>query len=457
MATPNTLLTSLAFAASQWPKATIFKTPLVDDPKNPVAPHIIGYSNIAYKEFHNYVETSARYGYAKLSEDALVDNIAHSALGEGLILITFTSTEFRKRDIPQPFSALPQSIEVIETLLEKSKAKALLYQETLVSFGARPDLPEPQPTYIMYILHSSGTTSGMPKLVPYTCRLVNSILRKVAISTRPPPGTGRSPDVISWAGTACHISVFSHLLTVMHHGYCIVQPTSFPPPVEEFKSMFRLAGLNRVRIHSPRLSRIFEASRTDSELLDQLKTLKSITHGGASLMSDDLEWGKLNKLNLVEIYGSTECGLLLMTAEANEVGTTEHGYLCPVIPLMEDGTPLTRYRFEPATESDGSVVLKELVVLQGSADLPHPSLLGGQEDFRTGDLFEEIKPGEYIHRGRVDDWIKMSNADNCDARWVFPRFSSVLWLHWQPIYFMVAQLKTTPNSHAVISGSSPTA
>ncbi|KAL0571583.1 hypothetical protein V5O48_010377 [Marasmius crinis-equi] len=439
MLTLDTPLTSLGLAASQWPSNAIFKTPIIDNLKNPIAPHIVGYDTVTYSEFQIYVEASARYWYAKLSEDG----IPSSSRGVTYLDYVRIYGLLKAGYIPQTFNRFPQLADVIPALLEKSGAKALLYEvgyrdsvKRLMVPGlkiyptssttqdlptthlseALPDCHKPQPTDIMYIIHSSGTTSGMPKLVPYTPRLVNSILRKVAISTRPPPGTGRSPDVISWAGSTCHISVFSHLINVMHHGYCIVQPTSFPPPVEEFKSMLRLAGLNRARIHSPRLSRIFEASRTDSELLDQLKTLKSITHGGASLMSDDLEWGKLNKLNLVEIYGSTECGLLLMIAEANEVGTTEHGYLCPVIPLMEDGTPLTRYRFEPVTESDGSLVLKELVILQGSADLPHPSLLGGQENFRTGDLFEEIKPGEYIHRGRIDDWIKMANAAKYDAR-----------------------------------------
>ncbi|KAL0567193.1 hypothetical protein V5O48_014805, partial [Marasmius crinis-equi] len=278
MITPNTPLTSLALAASQWPSNAIFKTPIIDNLRNPIAPHIVGYDTVTYSEFQIYVETSARYWYAKLSEDDLIN--------------------------------------------------------------------------------------------------------------------------------------------VVHQGYCIVQPTSLPPSIEEFKSMFRLAGLNRARLFAPLLSRVLEASRTDSGLLDLLKALKSIRHGGSGLPSNDFEWAELNKLNLINGYGSTECGFPLMTSEVNKVGTPGRAYLRPVQPLKEDGTPLTCYRFDPVTEGkggDGSVVLKELVVLRESADLPHHSLLGSQEDFHTGDLLEEVKPGEYIHRGRVDDWIMMANAAKCDA------------------------------------------
>ncbi|KAL0568289.1 hypothetical protein V5O48_013700 [Marasmius crinis-equi] len=451
MITPNTPLMSLALAASQWPSAAIFKTPIVDDHMNPIAPHIIGYDTVTYSEFHNYVETSARYWYAKLSEDDLPTGSIVGYCSRGGSYIDFVHIHGLSKAgyIPQIFTLLPQSTEVILALLEKSGARALLYQEEYFDLGktlskmrpglkvypiysttrdlpttqlsqALPDLPRSQPTDITYILHSSGTTSGMPKLVPYTSRLVETLLHKATISTlgaRPTPGKS-SPDVNSWAGSACHISGFAHLINIMHQGSCIVQPTFLPPPIGEFKSMFRLAGLNRARLNSPLLSRVLKASRTDSELLDLLRALKSIRHGGASLPTDDSEWAELNKLNLVNAYGSTECGSPLMTSQGNEIGSPKQGYLRPVQPLKEDGTPLTRYRFDPVTEgkdSDGGVVLRELVVLRESADLPHHSLLGGQEDYHTGDLFQEVKPGKYIHRGRVDDWIMMANAGKCDA------------------------------------------
>ncbi|KAL0571274.1 hypothetical protein V5O48_010691 [Marasmius crinis-equi] len=452
MTTPTSPLASLALAASQWPNAAIFKTPIINNHKNPIAPHIIGYDTVTYRQFHNYVETSARYWYAKLSEDGIPTGSIIGYCSRGGSYIDFVRIYGLSKAgyIPQIFTFLPQSIEVIPALLEKSGAKALLYQEeyldSTINFKlkvgpglkvystssiirdlptttqlseALPDLLEPQPNDIMYILHSSGTTSGMPKIVPYTSRFVEVLLRKAAISGCLPPGT--SPEIISMGGSAFHLSSFSLLMNVMHQGSCIVQPTSLPPPVEEFKSMFRLAGLNAIRLPAPVLSRILKASRTDSDLLDLLKALRSIRHSGAALPGNDFEWAELNKLNLVNSLGSTECGNPLMTSEGNEVGTPGFAYLHPVQLLKEDGTPLTHYMFERVAEGKGrdgsgvSVVLKELVVLRDSADLPHHSLLGGQEDFHTGDLYQEVKPGEYIHRGRVDDWIFMANAAKCDA------------------------------------------
>ncbi|KAL0571581.1 hypothetical protein V5O48_010375 [Marasmius crinis-equi] len=443
MTTLNTPLTSLALAASQWPKAAVFKTPIIDDHKNPIAPHIIGYNTITYTEFHNYVETSARYWYAKLSEDGIPMGSVVGYCSRGGSYIDFVHIYGLSKVgyVPQLFTALPQSIEVIKTLLEKSKAKALLYQEghfhsartlagpdlkvypifidlpTTQASGALPDLPEPQPTDIYCVLHSSGSTSGMPKLVPYTFRFTETLLRKAdAIASTHPSSVRSSPDVISWVGSACHVSGFSLLIEVMRTGSCIIQQTCIPPGADELKSMFNLGGLTRVFFSTPSLSRFLKASRTDPQLLDLLKTSKAISHGGAAILSDDLKWARLNRLNLVDGYGSTECGVYVMRSGPSQVGTPEHAYLRPLQLLEEDGRPLTRYWFAPVTKIDGNVVLKEFVVLQGSADLPHPSLLGGQEDFHTGDLFEEVKPGEYIHRGRVDDWIQMANASNCDAR-----------------------------------------
>ncbi|KAL0569814.1 hypothetical protein V5O48_012147 [Marasmius crinis-equi] len=443
MTTCNTPLASLALAASQWPSAAIFRTPIIDDQKIPVAPHIIGYGTVTYNELYNYVETTARYWYAKLSEDGIPTGSIVGYCSRGGSYMDFVHIHGLSKAgyVPQAFTRLPQSIEIVKALLEKSGAKALLYEEgyfdsaeslmgpdlkvyptfkdipTTQLSEALPDLSEPQPNDIKYVFHTSGSTSGLPKLVPYTSRSVETLLRKAAMTPRPPPGRP-SPDAVSWISSACHVSGFSLLLAAMHQGACIIQPTCLPPPIAEFKSMFKLGGLTRVSIFTPLLSRILEVCRTDPELLDLFKNMKSIAHGGAVLPSSDLEWAKLNGLSLVDAYGSTECGIPLMISRANKVGTPEHAYLRPIQLLKEDGTPLIRYRFDPVMEGnddDDGAALKELVVLRDSADLPHHSLLGGHEDFHTGDLFEEVKPGEYIHRGRVDDWIKMAHGCRCDA------------------------------------------
>lgn len=61
--------------------------------------------------------------------------------------------------------------------------------------------------------------------------------------------------------------------------------------------------------------------------------------------------------------------------------------------------------------------LLELVILSDSPDCPHVSLRRSSDGhFHTGDLFQEVQPGQYISRGRDDDWIKSLNSLRCDTR-----------------------------------------
>lgn len=60
--------------------------------------------------------------------------------------------------------------------------------------------------------------------------------------------------------------------------------------------------------------------------------------------------------------------------------------------------------------------LLELVILDSSPDCPHQSLRKADGHFHTGDLFLEVQPGQYLFRGRDDDWIKSINSLRCDTR-----------------------------------------
>lgn len=61
--------------------------------------------------------------------------------------------------------------------------------------------------------------------------------------------------------------------------------------------------------------------------------------------------------------------------------------------------------------------LKELVILSSSPDCPHHSLRSSSDGhFHTGDLFQEMLPGQYLFRGRDDDWIKTRTSLRCDTR-----------------------------------------
>ena len=74
----------------------------------------------------------------------------------------------------------------------------------------------------------------------------------------------------------------------------------------------------------------------------------------------------------------------------------------------------------PAKTESGHVStnsqLKELVILSRSPDCPHQSLRSSDGHFHTGDLFQEMSPGQYLFRGRDDDWIKTRASLRWDTR-----------------------------------------
>lgn len=81
-----------------------------------------------------------------------------------------------------------------------------------------------------------------------------------------------------------------------------------------------------------------------------------------------------------------------------------------MVPIDSEDTPQERTTTKPQ--------LFELVVLADSLDCPDSSLCDPRDgNFHTKDLFEEVKPGEYRYRGRLDDMIKMQNARKCDTKY----------------------------------------
>lgn len=61
--------------------------------------------------------------------------------------------------------------------------------------------------------------------------------------------------------------------------------------------------------------------------------------------------------------------------------------------------------------------LVELIVPSDSAVFPGPEFASSDDGhFHSGDIFEEVFPERFQYRGRMDDWIKMSNATRCDTK-----------------------------------------
>lgn len=107
------------------------------------------------------------------------------------------------------------------------------------------------------------------------------------------------------------------------------------------------------------------------------------------------------------LFGSTECGAILLSEG-------------PEMPLQSlDGMSYTFRPIASKTSVEHSdAPLLELVILAESPDCPDRSLRAADGHFHTGDLFQEVRPGYYISKGRDDDWIKSENSLRCDTKYV---------------------------------------
>jgi hypothetical protein len=129
--------------------------------------------------------------------------------------------------IPQLFSLRLPSPDVIFELLQKANAKALIYdascQSILVNngspvpifFASNPkdgeEMDEHLPDFpkalngkdTAFILHSSGSTSGILKLVPWTYSWLDNAIDKSGQFNRTLRTAGR-PIITAWTGNVCH-------------------------------------------------------------------------------------------------------------------------------------------------------------------------------------------------------------------------------------------------------------
>lgn len=199
------------------------------------------------------------------------------------------------------------------------------------------------------------------------------------------------------------------LMGAIQHGSCTVQPTQVPYGVDEFLDMIKMCDLNRVNIYSPPLTNFLRTSKRNQDLLGALTRLDDVLYSGLALPQEEEEWAIRKGIHLTNIFGSTECGALLVSVGGS-------GFEARLFRPLE----YTAYAFIPVESHEVAkspqAKLLELVVLSQSGDCPETSRLSQDGHFHTGDLFVEVVPGYYTSRGRDDDWIKLANAVRCDTK-----------------------------------------
>ena len=215
----------------------------------------------------------------------------------------------------------------------------------------------------------------------------------------------------------CHIGQTYMFLASFQNGACMIQPRAVTFPTDELVHMITHGGLNRLNQFPAFFAVHVRAARANPKLLALLRTLDEILYSGQPMPREDEEWAYASGLPLRNLFGSTECGAMLLSVRGA-------GAADPPLRPMEG----TEYDFFPIEESSDEAEhnesgyananerLLELVILSSSPDCPHPSMRAADGHYHTGDLFVEVAPGAYISRGRGDDWIKSENCLRCDTR-----------------------------------------
>ncbi|KAH9082129.1 acetyl-CoA synthetase-like protein [Lactarius deliciosus] len=357
-------------------------------------PHILSESGdveawkpVSYMQFLLDVELFASYWAHVLQLDGIPQR---SVIGMWLSGMTYIDVLHiyglsRAGYIPQLFSIRLPNPDVVCELLIKANARALLVDPSFERLLKR------SPDDIVFIFHTSGSTSGIPKLVPCSLSWLDSAVTKSYQISKPSGRNERNQDVTVWMGSMCHIAQTFMFLGSLQHGACTLS------------SMIRVCGLNRVNQFATFLAQHLRASRQNPKFLALLQTLDDVLYSGLALPREEEEWALGNGIRLRNLFGSTECGAMLLSTGVSEEDAAM--YLRP----LEGMSP------KPGSSQTNSCLL-ELVILAESPDCPDRSLRAADGHFHTGDLFQEAQPGYYISKGRDDDWIKSENSLRCDTK-----------------------------------------
>ncbi|KAH8102493.1 acetyl-CoA synthetase-like protein [Cristinia sonorae] len=424
----KTHLNVLEQSALRFASSPAFKIPHLDADSH----EILQWEDISYSQFLSDVEHFAKYWLQRLTSSGVA---SRSVVGIWLGGMSYVDVLhifgiMRAGYIPQMFSLRLPNATVIFELLSKSNGQALLYDLSFDDIVINSPIPSftaldvrgidmsnvllpPLPNKMngedtVMILHTSGSTSGRPKLVPLSYAWWDFGLQKSAQCTKP-YNPGRL-DVTVWMGSMCHMGQEFMLSGALQHGTCTVQATSQGFSSSELMDMVTRCGLNRMNQFPSFLTAHLKASRQNPKLLAMLQGLDEIFYSGMPLSQEDEEWVHRHGISLINCFGSTECGSMLLTVP---------GWKSPAAPLKAiEGTA---YGFFPTSSSDeehqnANAKLLELVILSDSRDCPDASLRSSDGHYHTGDLFIEVSPGHYVSRGRDDDWIKSENSLRCDTR-----------------------------------------
>ncbi|TFK86848.1 acetyl-CoA synthetase-like protein [Polyporus arcularius HHB13444] len=432
MALYKTHLQALYECSATYSSLPILKLPVYD-----AEGELRTWQPISYQQFTSDVEYFAAHLACKLSADGIPPRSVIGLWSNGMsyVDILYIYAIAWADYIPQFFSLRMPNPDVIYELLENAHGRAIIYEPELASMLSTcpcpaysaadlrgvdidssflPPVPPPRDADdIAMIFHTSGSTSGRPKLLPCNYKWLDAMVRKSAKVSPPLRQTGQ--DVTVAMGSMCHIGQTFMFLASFQNGACTIQPKAVTFPTDELAHMITHGGLNRLNEFPAFFAVHFRAAKLNPKLLGLLQSLDEILYSGQPMPREDEEWAYAQDLKMRNLFGSTECGAMLLSVrgggQANPALRPIEGTSYAFVPIEDQSDDS-----EESAYSNANARMLELVILADSVDCPHVSMRAADGHFHTGDLFVEVAPGAYISRGRGDDWIKSENALRCDTR-----------------------------------------
>ena len=111
----------------------------------------------------------------------------------------------------------------------------------------------------------------------------------------------------------CHFGQSFMLAGIIQHVFCTVQFTEPNFPSDELLDMVQRCGIIRMNIFPIFLAEHLRNSRHNPKLLALLKGLDQIFISGLMMSPEDEEWVHRNGIRLINCYGNTEVGSMLVT------------------------------------------------------------------------------------------------------------------------------------------------
>ncbi|KAG6919674.1 hypothetical protein DXG01_002617 [Tephrocybe rancida] len=395
------------------------------------------WSSISYGECLGHLNNAAGYWKCHLEELGVykTDVVGIWVTGFKYVDLLQIYALIRAGYIPQIFHAgwVPVGASVVDETLRICSGKVLVYDvsfadhvraisvPTLVipDLESTPhvpaseigDLPQAADEDVAMIFHTSGTTSGRPKPVPQTHRWLFSQ------SNVNWPGAWQSEakaqKCFNNLGSFGHVGTGTALNYLTPAGQCIIQTSKPDFDADELLAMVHSQGLNNLLLFGGWLSKLLTVARANSDVLDALRNMQQISFTGDALNPDDARWAVEQNLPVTSIYGATETAICLVS----DLGDPENllslrlieGMGCQLLPIASEGVD---------AERDDTTRIFDMFVPASAGNCPHPTVRNRPDGHITGDLFEEVKPGYYIFRGRSDDWIKTGKDGRfaCDTK-----------------------------------------